>query len=337
MRIDIGEGGDGTQLDLTLTGDNAELLEQAAGALETELRTLSGIGSVTSSAGLQSPEVMIIPDLPLAASLGVSSRAIADAVRVATSGAYSTDLAQLNLPERQIPIRVKLAEENSRTLEQISLIPVIGGSGNVTLGAIADISLGSSPSAIDRLDRKRNITLTVKLNGRDLSEVKSEAAALPAYQNLPDGIAFVADGESKRQAEMFGSFMMAMAIGIFCVYGVLVLLFGDFLQPITILMALPLSLGGALAPLVLTGTAFSMPVLIGLLLLMGIVTKNSILIVEYTIQQRDEGKTRFEALVDACHKRARPIIMTQSLPRRGQVYIRNGIDRNLPLLHICNP
>ena len=90
----------------------------------------------------------------------------------------------------------------------------------------------------------------------------------------------------------------------------LVLLFHDFLQPLTILVALPLSLGGALLPLVLTGTSFSMPVVIGLLMLMGVVTKNSILLVEYAIMSRRAGLSRFDALVDACHKRARPIVMT---------------------------
>jgi multidrug efflux pump subunit AcrB len=152
--------------------------------------------------------------------------------------------------------------------------------------------------------------LTVELNGRNLSDVTAEAARLPSYQNLPQGVKFVEQGELKRQSELFTSFGTSMAIGIFCIYAVLVLLFHDFLQPVTILMALPLALGGALLPLVLTGTSFSMPAVIGLLLLMGIVSKNSILLVEYAIEARRAGMSRYDALVDACHKRARPIIMT---------------------------
>jgi multidrug efflux pump subunit AcrB len=133
---------------------------------------------------------------------------------------------------------------------------------------------------------------------------------MPALRNLPDDVRLVEQGELQRSSELFESFGLAMAIGVFCIYAVLVLLFHDFLQPLTILAALPLSLGGALIPLVLTGTSFSMPVVIGLLMLMGVVTKNSILLVEYAIMSRRAGLQRFDALVDACHKRARPIVMT---------------------------
>ncbi|MGV1822359.1 efflux RND transporter permease subunit [Agrobacterium tumefaciens] len=310
VRVEIGSGGNGTELALTLAGDDSELLEQAAASLEADLRTLPGIGNVTSSAAMQSPEVTIKPDLAEAASLGVTSQAIAEAIRVATAGAYDAALSQLNLPERQVPIRVMLDTTSRQSLDAISLIPVEGKEGNVSLGAVADISLGSSPSEIDRLDRSRNVSLTVELNGRNLSDVMAQAAQLPSYQNLPQGVKFVEQGELKRQSELFSSFGTAMAIGIFCIYAVLVLLFHDFLQPVTILMALPLALGGAMLPLVLSGTSFSMPAVIGLLLLMGIVSKNSILLVEYTIEARRAGMSRFDALVDACHKRARPIVMT---------------------------
>ncbi|MGI0522865.1 efflux RND transporter permease subunit [Rhizobium giardinii] len=310
VRVEIGSGGNGTELTLTLAGDDSELLEQAAANLEAELRTLPGIGNVTSSAARQSPEITIKPDLAEAASLGVTSQAIAEAVRVATAGAYDAVLSKLNLPERQVPIRVMLDTESRQSLDAISLIPVEGNGGNVSLGAVADISMGSSPSQIDRLDRSRNVSLTIELNGRSLSEVTAEAARLSSYRNLPQGVKFVEQGELKRQSELFTSFATAMAIGIFCIYAVLVLLFHDFLQPVTILMALPLALGGALLPLVLTGTSFSMPAVIGLLLLMGIVSKNSILLVEYAIEARRAGMSRYDALVDACHKRARPIIMT---------------------------
>lgn len=310
VRLEIGSGGNGTQLTLTLAGDNSDLLEQAAAALEADLRTLSGIGNVTSSAAMQTPEVTIKPDLAQAASLGVTSKSIAEAIRVATSGAYDTALSKLNLPERQVAIRVMLDPVTRQSLDAISLIPVEGKDANVSLGTIADISVGSSPSQIDRLDRSRNVSLTVELNGRNLSDVTAEAAKLPSYQNLPQGVKFIEQGELKRQSELFSSFGTSMAIGIFCIYAVLVLLFHDFLQPVTILMALPLALGGALLPLVLTGTSFSMPAVIGLILLMGIVSKNSILLVEYAIEARRAGMPRYDALVDACHKRARPIIMT---------------------------
>ncbi|MBY6158530.1 efflux RND transporter permease subunit [Pseudooceanicola nitratireducens] len=310
-RIEVGSGGNGTELQITLAGDDSDRLIQAASALEDDIRAhVQGIGNVTSSAAMESPEIVITPDLTRAASFGVTSQALSDAVRVATTGAYDSALSQLNLPERQVPIRVTLDTSVQASLDDIALIPVAGTDGNVTLGSIAEISIASSPSQIDRLDRSRNVSLTIELNGRNLSDVNQEVQQLEAYQTLPAGVSFVEQGDLKRQSELFSSFGSAMAIGIFCVYAVLVLLFHDFLQPLTILMALPLALGGALFPLVVTGAGFSMPAVIGLLLLMGIVSKNSILLVDYALEARRQGMARFEALVDACHKRARPILMT---------------------------
>ncbi len=311
VRIEVGTGGNGTELQVTLAGDDSAVLEDAATRLESEIRgKVQGIGNVTSSAAMQSPEIVITPDLARAASMGVTSRAISDAIRIATAGAYDSALSKLNLPERQVPIRVMLDDSSRASLDRIALIPVAGSAGNVALGAIAEIGMGSAPSEITRLDRSRNVSITVELNGRNLSDVMAEVKTLDAYINLPAGVSDVEQGDLKRQSELFSSFATAMAIGIFCIYAVLVLLFHDFLQPVTILMALPLALGGALLPLVLSGTSFSMPAVIGLLLLMGIVSKNSILLVEYAITARRNGMSRFDALVDACHKRARPIVMT---------------------------
>ena len=310
VRVELGSGGNGTTLEITLASDDSNALDQAGSALEEQLRTLKGIGAVTSSASLQAPEIQIVPDFTRAAALGVTSEAISEAVRVATNGDYSSSMAKLNLPQRQVSIRVRLDPGNRATLDDIANLRIGGTSGNVDLGSIADIRIGGSPSKINRIDRSRNITLSVELNGRILGDVNREAQALPALKNLPHGVRLVEQGELQRSSELFESFGIAMAIGVFCIYAVLVLLFHDFLQPLTILMALPLSLGGALLPLIVTGTSFSMPAVIGLLMLMGVVTKNSILLVEYAIMARRGGMTRFDALVDACHKRARPIIMT---------------------------
>jgi multidrug efflux pump subunit AcrB len=308
--VEVGTGGNGTTLEITLASDDSTALDKAAGALEEQLRTLQGIGAVTSSASLQAPEIQIVPDLDRAAAFGVTTEAISEAVRVATSGDYSSALAKLNLPQRQLSIRVRFDPNNRTSLSDIANLRVAGTRGSVDLGSVAAIGIGGSPSEINRIDRLRNVTLTVELNGRILGDVNREAQALSALQNLPDGVKLVEQGELQRSSELFESFGIAMAIGVFCIYAVLVLLFHDFLQPLTILMALPLSLGGALLPLVLTGTSFSMPVVIGLLMLMGVVTKNSILLVEYAIMSRRAGMSRFDALVDACHKRARPIVMT---------------------------
>ncbi|WP_087001342.1 efflux RND transporter permease subunit [Rhizobium sullae] len=309
VRVAVGSG-NGTKLEITLASDDANALDSASTALEEQLRTLQGIGAVTSTAARQAPEIQITPDFARAAALGVTSSAIAEAVRVATNGEYSADLPKLNLPQRQVPIVVRFSPETRTKLDDIKNMRVSGTNGNVDLGSIADIRIGGSPSEIDRIDRMRNVTLSVELNGRILGDVNGEAQALPALQRLPPGVILVEQGELQRSSELFQSFGLAMAIGVFCIYAVLVLLFHDFLQPLTLLMALPLSLGGALVPLVVTGTSFSMAAVIGLLMLMGVVTKNSILLIEYAIMSRRQGMSRFDALVDACHKRARPIVMT---------------------------
>ncbi|MDR9784510.1 efflux RND transporter permease subunit [Rhizobium redzepovicii] len=310
VRVEVGGGGNGTKLEITLAGDDANVLDSASTALEEQLRSLQGIGAVTSTAARQAPEIQITPDFARSAALGVTSSAIAEAVRVATNGEYSADLPKLNLPQRQIPIVVRFSPEARTTLDDIKNMRVAGTNGNVDLGSIADVKIGGSPSEIDRIDRMRNVTLSVELNGRILGDVNREAQALPTLRHLPSGVTLVNQGELQRSSELFQSFGLAMAIGVFCIYAVMVLLFHDFLQPLTLLMALPLSLGGALVPLVVTGTSFSMPVVIGLLMLMGVVTKNSILLIEYAIMSRQRGMSRFDALVDACHKRARPIVMT---------------------------
>ena len=310
VRVEVGGRGYGTTVEIPLARDDANVLDSAATALEEQLRTLQGIGAVTSTAARQAPEIQITPDFARAAALGVTSSSIAEAVRVATNGEYSADLPKLNLPQRQIPIVVRFSPETRTNLDDIKNMRVAGTNGNVDLGSIADVRIGGSPSEIDRIDRMRNVTLSVELNGRILGDVNREAQALPALQHLPSGVTVVEQGELQRSSELFQSFGLAMAIGVFCIYAVLVLLFHDFLQPFTLLMALPLSLGGALLPLVLTGTSFSMAAVIGLLMLMGVVTKNSILLIEYAIMSRRQGMSRFDALVDACHKRARPIVMT---------------------------
>ncbi|API77879.1 efflux RND transporter permease subunit [Ralstonia pseudosolanacearum] len=311
VRVAVNNGGNGEKLQITLAGSDATSLESAAAALESQLRTLHGIGNVTSSAALQRPEVQFRPDPARAAALGVTTEAAANAIRIGTYGAYSTSLPKLNLPERQIAIRARIDPALRQDLDAIGQLRVAGTNGSVTVASVGTLSIGSGPSQIDRLDRARNITLSVELNGRTIGEVNQEAQQLPALQHLPAGVHQVQQGELQNMSELFQSFGLAMAIGVFCVYAVLVLLFHDFLQPATILCALPLSLGGALLSLLITRMSFSMPALIGLLMLMGIVTKNSILLVEYAIMaRREHGLSRLAALMDACHKRARPIVMT---------------------------
>lgn len=326
-RVGVGGGGNGEVLQVTLASDDGNLLNMVARSVEADIRNkVTGIGNVSSSAALQRPEIRIHPDYARAASLGVTSQAIGDAMRIGTYGEYEQNLPKINLSDRQIDIRVRMAPNVRQDVADIGQLRVSGTKGQVALASLGDISFGSSPSQIDRLDRTRNVTLSVELNGRPLSEVNDEVSRLSSVINLPKSVQLVQQGELQRVTEMMGSFFLAMAIGIFCVYAVLVLLFHDFLQPVTILSALPLSLGGALFALLASDLSFSMSAVIGLLMLMGIVTKNSILLVEYAIMaRRDHGMSRYDALVDACHKRARPIVMTTIAMGAGMLPTALGI------------
>ncbi len=309
-RFNVGPPDTGVKMQLVLRSEDPVALTASAQQVERELRTLKGVGNVSSSASLVRPEIIVRPNFARAADLGVTASAIGETVRVATAGDYDTALTKLNLSERQVPIRVKLPDAVRADLAAIGRLTVPGKNGPVMLANVAEITMESGPAQIDRLNRSRNVTLEVELSGRSLGEVNAEARALPAMANLPASVKIAELGDAQEMAALFASFGVAMLIGVLCIYGVLVLLFKDFMQPMTILAALPLSIGGAFVALLLTGQALSMPSMIGLIMLMGIVTKNSILLVDYAILARQEGMNRFDALVDACHKRSRPIIMT---------------------------
>ncbi|HEY9104220.1 efflux RND transporter permease subunit [Chitinimonas sp.] len=325
-RVSVGGGNTGETLQLTLAGDDATALDTAARSLEKQLRGLRGVGSITSSASLQRPELQIRPDFARAADLGVTTEALASTVRLATYGDFSSSLAKLNLPQRQVEVRVRLADAARADTAAIGLMRVNAAKGQVPLSAVADISLGSGPSQVDRRDRLRQASINVELGGRSMGEVIREANALPALKSLPAGVKQMPAGDAERMAELFGSFGWAMLIGVMCIYVVLVLLFHDFLQPATILAALPLSVGGAFLALLITGNSFSMPSIIGLLMLMGVVTKNSILLVEYAVMaRREHGMNRLDAIVDACHKRAQPILMTTIAMGAGMLPIAMGL------------
>jgi len=309
-RFTVGPQDTGVKMQLVLRSEDPVALTAAAQAAERDLRTLKGVGNVSSSASLVRPEIIVRPDFARAADMGVTATAIGDTVRVATAGDYDVALTKMNLAERQVPIRVKLPDAVRADLAAIGRLTVPGKNGPVMLANVASITMESGPAQIDRLNRSRNVTLEVELSGRSLGEVNAEARALPSLKNLPPSVKIAELGDAQEMKALFASFGVAMLIGVLCIYGVLVLLFGDFMQPVTILAALPLSIGGAFVALLLTGKALSMPSMIGLIMLMGIVTKNSILLVDYAILARKAGMSRFDALVDACHKRSRPIIMT---------------------------
>ncbi|MDE2296911.1 MAG: efflux RND transporter permease subunit [Burkholderiales bacterium] len=325
-RVKVGFGGSSEKYVLVLAGEDGDVLAAHARTVERELRTIPGIGGVVSTASLVRPELIVRPDVARAAELGVTSSAIADTLRVATAGDYDQALAKLNLSERQVPIVVKLAADARTDLGLLSRLAVPGAHGPVMLGNVATLTMGSGPAQINRYDRQRNINFEIELNQQPLGLVEKEALALPSLAHLPPGVSVTAVGDAEAMGELFTSFALAMATGVLCIYIVLVLLFHNFVQPVSILGALLLAVPGAFLALFLTHTAISMPSMIGLIMLMGVATKNSILLIEYAIMaRRDRGMTRTEALLDACHKRARPIVMTTLAMGAGMMPIALGL------------
>ena len=329
VRSKVGLGGSGEKYVLVLTGEDPVALQSAARAVEKDLRTIAGLGSVASSASLIRTEIAVRPDFARAADLGVTSAAIGETLRIATQGDYDVSLPKLNLPERQVPIVVKLddaARKDLSVLERLTVPSSRPGAGPVLLGQVATLEIASGPAIINRYDRSRNINFEIELSGLQLGDVTKTVRNLPSVKGLPVGVKVVEVGDAEVMGELFASFGLAMLTGVLCIYIVLVLLFKDFVQPATILGALVLSIPGAFLALFITHTALSMPSMIGLIMLMGIATKNSILLVDYVIlARRDLGLERLAAVLDACHKRARPIIMTTIAMAAGMLPIALGL------------
>lgn len=326
VRVNVGFGGSSEKYVLVLAGEDGQALSAHAAVVERELRGIPGIGNVTSTSSLVRPELIVRPDTARAGDLGVSTASIADTLRIATLGDYEQGLPKLNLSQRQVPVVVRLPAAARTDLDLLSRLPVPGARGAVPLGNVASLTMDSGPAQIDRYDRLRNINFEIALNQQPLGDVEKAALALPSLRNLPPGVTQSTVGDAEAMGELFASFGLAMLTGVLCIYVVLVLLFKGFVQPITILAALVLSVPGAFVALYVTQTALSMPSMIGLIMLMGIATKNSILLVDYVLIARNEhGLSRWEAVVDACHKRARPIIMTTIAMGAGMLPIALGL------------
>ncbi|MFC3123685.1 efflux RND transporter permease subunit [Pseudoroseomonas globiformis] len=327
LRVRFGaDGMSGSKAEITLVGEDAEVLARTARELEQQMRGLPGLSGARSTASLQRPELQIDPLEDRAAELGVSVAAIGQTARIATIGDIDQNLARFNLPDRQIPIRVMLDEASRDDLSTLQMLRVAGRADMaVPLSSVAIIRHGAGPAQIDRLDRTRKATVQAELEGMPLGQATAMVAQLPVMRNLPDGVREQQVGDVEVMAELFSGFVLALGSGILLIYLVLVLLFGGFLQPLTIMSALPLSLGGALVALMLAQGSLSVSAVIGVLMLMGIVAKNSILLVEYAIEARQAGHSRTDALFEAARKRARPIVMTTIAMTAGMAHIAAGI------------
>jgi len=309
--------GRGSDITLEFVGADPAAIEAAADRLVSAMRALPDLVDVQSSAAMKRPEIQLTPRLEEAARLGVSASDLASAVRVATGGDVEQSLARFDLPDRQIPIRVMLRTDSRQDLEVIKGLRVRSAIGPpVRLDAVADVRFDVGDAMIERRDRQRKVTVSANVRATAdnpnavIGHALEKVLALKEASAPGPGVTLLTAGDTEEMAEMQSGFETAMIWGVLLIYAVLVLLFRDFFQPITIMTALPLSVGGAFVGLLAAQQPLSLFVFIGFLMLMGIVTKNSILLVDFAIERMRAGVSRNQALMEAGMKRARPIIMT---------------------------
>ncbi len=321
-----GPGGDGKELSIVLRSENPDALLEAANALEKQMRTIPGLVEVSSTASLVKPEILVIPDPQRAADLGVTVQAIARTASLATIGDIEANLAKYNLSDRQIPIRVQIDPKARADINTIKNLQVPTQNNTlVPLIAVADIRFGSGPATVNRFDRARQVAVEANFQGIALGEAVNAVNKLPAFTNLPPGVTQQSSGSAKIMAEIFSRFGAALGLALMSIYAILVLLYNNFLYPIAIMAALPFCLGGALVALMVAQKPLGIYALIGIVLLMGVVTKNSILLVDYAIMNLQEGKKQREALLEAGLSRLRPIMMTSLATIAGIIPLALGI------------
>src|SRR4051812_25085457 len=302
----------GRDISMMIAGDDPVQLENAARTVVEQMKTLPNIRAPRVEGDLPRPEITIKPHFDLAADMGVTTSALSQTIRIATLGDIDQNVAKFSLSDRQIPIRVALDENSRKSLSTIENLPVPTTKGTtVPLKVVATIGFGAGPSQIRRFNQERRVVLGADLAPGALPGTeRANIMNLPAMKNLPQGVHYVAAGEAKWQEELVTNFIIAVLAGVMLVFAVLVLLYRRALPPFVNLGSLLLApLGGAVA-LHIAGMPVSLPVMIGLLMLLGIVAKNSILLIDFAIEEIGKGVAKFDAIMDAGHKRAQPIVMT---------------------------
>jgi multidrug efflux pump subunit AcrB len=321
FRSQFGWGSSGRDMTVVLGGDDPALLQKTANTLVDQMATLPMLTQPRISGNLQRPEIVIKPRFDLAANLGVTTQALSSAIRIATLGDIDQNSARFSLSDRQVPIRVALDQGARTELSTIQNLPVSTASGgSVPLSLIADISLGSGPTQIDRVNQQRRIAVGADLAPGVVSgTAQKQIDNLPIMKNLPLGVNKLTLGQAKWQQEMLNNFVVAVIAGTFLVFAVLVLLYRRALPPFVNMASLLLAPLGGLIALWATGNPLSLPVFIGLLMLLGIVAKNSILLIDFALEEMNKGVDTLTAIIDAGHKRAQPIVMTTVAMVAGMV------------------
>ncbi len=313
LKVNFSSGMGGREFSMSLTGTDGPAVAYQAEKLEAAINGhVAALEGVQSKAAVVRPELRIIPRQSDAAALGVTPMEIANVLRIATMGDVSQNLAKLADDGRLIDIKVLLpatARHDVAMLETLTLRSNTGAA--VPLAAVADIGIGTGPASIMRQNGLRQIDIEADLApGADLGSAVAAVMALDAVKDLPAGVTLAEAGDAEEMGNLFSSFFFAMCVGLMLVLIVLILLYSDLFQPITILLSLPLSIGGAVLALMITDNPISLPVIIGILMLIAVVTKNAILLVDFAIEEVHRGVPRHAALIDAGLKRAPPIVMT---------------------------
>jgi multidrug efflux pump subunit AcrB len=316
-----GDGGSGRDVSVMLSGSDPKMLDRTAATLVEQMKTLPELRAPRISADLQRPELIITPRNDLASQLGVSTVALSQTIRVATLGDIDQNSAKFSLSDRQIPIRVMLAKESRQDLDVIRNLPVpLASGGSVPLSRVADISFGAGPTSVQR--RNQNFRIFIGADfapGIVSSEADRKIDNLPIMKNLPTGVSRAPFGSQEWEQEMQRDFLVALISGTLLVFAVLVLLYHRFMSPLVNMGSLLLAPLGGLIALALVGQPISMPVFIGILMLFGIVAKNSILLIDFAIEEMARGVPKFQAIMEAGHKRAQPIVMTTVAMTAGMV------------------
>jgi len=331
-RVSFQGGGFGAAgVQMVLTSQNGDMLNRAGEELEREMRNLKTVADPRPSNPPTGPEVEITPKPMEASRLGVSVQTIASIARVATIGDIDANVPKLTQGERRIPIRIRLPAGARTNIDMIKALQVPTASGATTpLSSVADVTFASGPAEINRYNRERDLQIDADMaNGAQLGQALQEINKTPVMKSILNdgkgsslqfpGVHKAELGQQEQIRDLFTELGMAIITGVSLIYGVLVLLFRSFFKPVTILAALPLAIGGAFLGLLATGLSVSIPSLIGLLMLLGLAAKNSILLVEYAIERERDGYSQRAAIVEACRERARPIIMTSMAMMAGML------------------
>jgi len=307
-----GPSGESRDIMLYLGGEDPEKLNATANKIAEEMATIPGLRAPRVGGDMVRPEIVVKPRFDLAADLGVTTAALSQTVRIATMGDIEQNSAKFSVADRQIPITVSLSENARRDIATLENLPVPTSSGgSVPLKAIADIGFGSGPTTIQRTDQIRRIAVGADLApGLVSGDVWPKINELPTVKHMPDGVTKLTLGDQKWQAELIYYFLLALAAGVLLVFAVLVLLYRRFLAPFVNMGSLLLAPLGAAIALHIAGQPVSLPVLIGILMLFGIVAKNSILLVDFAVEMMNHGMPKDDAIWEAGHKRAQPIVMT---------------------------